>query len=103
MLDFKIKLLYFVAMNKPAHPVHLEIQTHRGHPVGLLRSSYRDAQGKVKHDSLGRITGRSLQELRLLQAALQGKAVPLDSPQSLKILAAKEYGASAALLQLATQ
>ena len=53
---------------------HLEIQTHRKNPYGLLRSSYR-VEGKTRHDTLCRITGMSLEQLRAMQAAIQGKLV----------------------------
>jgi len=49
----------------PNNRVHLEIQTHRKNPIGLLRTSYRDENNKVKHQTLSRITGldRLLPEL----------------------------------------
>jgi transposase len=81
-------------------PVHLEIQTHRASPVGVLRSSFRQ-EGKIKHTNHGRITGLSLDQLKLIQAAFRGEVLPKDSPQAFRILASKEYGASCALLQLA--
>jgi transposase len=83
-------------------PVHLEIQTHRANPVGVLRSSFRQ-EGKIKHSNHGRITGLSLDQLKLIQAAFRGEVLPKDSPQALRILASKEYGASYALLQLAQE
>ncbi len=89
-------------MNQPAHRLHLEIQTHRAQPVGLIRSSFRE-NGKVKHTNHGRITGLPLPQLRLIQAAFQNQAVPKDDPQSLQLLGSKEYGASFALLALARQ
>ena len=51
---------------------HLEIQTHRKNPYALLRSSYWE-DGKVKHDTLCPIKGLSLEQLRAMQAAIQGK------------------------------
>ena len=58
---------------KPARRLHLEIQTHRSHSVGLIRSSYRDpVTHAVKHTQHGRITGLSLDQLKLIQAAFQG-------------------------------
>ena len=80
--------------------IHLEIQTSRKNPVGLLRTTYRE-KGKVKHTQHGRITGCSLDQLKLLQLAFREQVVPENSPQALKILESKELGASAALLQLA--
>src|SRR5205814_1573594 len=49
-------LVYYVAILKPIRPVHLEIQTHRAHPVGVLRSSFRQGD-KIQHTNHGRITG----------------------------------------------
>lgn len=81
---------------------HLEIQTHRKSPVGIIRSSFRE-QGKVKHRSHGRLTGLPLQKLKLLQAAFRGDVLPKNDPNALQILASKEYGASFAILQFAKQ
>ncbi len=85
---------------KAARPLHLEIQTHRTKPVGVLRSSYRQEQ-KIKHTNHGRITGLSLDQLKLIQAAFRGEVVPKNSPQAFQTLYSKEYGASYALLELA--
>ncbi len=89
-----------MAIRRKPLPLHLEIQRHRGNPVGLLRSSYRE-HGKVKHSTHGRITGLTLEQLRLLQAAFRGDVVPKGSAEDFRILASKEYGASYALLELA--
>ena len=91
-----------VAIKSKPLPLHLEIQRHRGNPVGLLRSSYRE-QGKVKHSTHGRITGLTLKQLQLLQAAFRGEVVPKGSAEDFQILASKEYGASYALLELAKE
>jgi hypothetical protein len=80
--------------------LHLEIQKHRKHVYGLIRSSYRE-NGQVKHTTHGRLTGMSLSQLKLLQAAFRGDVIPKDSPEALRITDSKEYGASAALLALA--
>ena len=69
---------------------HLEIQTHRKNPYGLLRSSYREG-GKTLHDTVCRITNLSLEQLRAMQAALQGKTV---MKEDFKIINSREYGAS---------
>src|SRR5437588_11158321 len=89
-------------MTPKARRFHLEIQTHRSKPYGLIRSSYRE-HGKVKHSNHGRLSGLPLEELKLLQAAFRGEVLPKNSPQALQILRSKEYGASAALLTLAKQ
>ena len=69
---------------------HLEIQTHRKNPYGLLRNSYR-LNGKTKHDTLCRFTGLSIEQLRAMQAALQNKTVRKEDFHIIKSL---EYGAS---------
>jgi hypothetical protein len=76
---------------------HLEIQTHRKSPVGIIRSSFRE-QGKVKHRSHGRLTGLPLQKLKLLQAAFRGDVLSKNDPNALQTFASKEYGASFAVL-----
>ena len=87
---------------KPLRPLHLEIQTHRRNPVGILRSSFRQ-DGKVMHSNHGRITGLNLDQLKLIQAAFAGEALPKGHPDALEILASREYGASRAVLQLAKE
>ena len=82
--------------------LHLEIQQHRSNPVGLIRSSFRK-NGKVCHSTHGRITGLSLEQLRLIQAAFQGRVVPESSPEALQIISGREYGASAACIALAKE
>jgi len=77
--------------------IHLEIQTHRSNPYGLLRTTYRE-DGVIKHETLSRLTGLDLDTLKLIQAALQGNVV-LKS--DFKVLSSREYGASFALLQVA--
>ncbi len=98
--DITRQYTYSVAILKPKPPVHLEIQTHRANPVGVLRSSYRQA-GLIKHQNHGRITGLSLDQLKLIQAAFRGQVLPKGCSQAFETLASKEYGASYALLQLA--
>ena len=65
---------YIVAIIKTPLRLHLEIQRHRRNPVGIIRSSYR-SEGKVKHSTHGRITGLSLDQLKVLQAAFRGDVV----------------------------
>ena len=72
------------------NPCHMEIQTHRSKPYGVLRTTYRE-NGKSLHKNLARFTGYSLEQLRTMQAALQDKAVPKEE---LKIMSGREYGAS---------
>ena len=82
--------------------LHLEIQTSRKNPVGLLRSTYRE-KGKIKHEQQGRITGCSLQQLKLLQLAFREQVIPADAPEAFTILNSREWGASYALIALAKQ
>ena len=91
-----------MAILKTTLPVHLEIQTHRAQPVGLLRSSFRQ-DGKILHTNHGRITGLALDQLKLIRAAFRGEVVPKDSPQAFQTLESREYGASYALLKLAKE
>jgi hypothetical protein len=91
-----------VATLKPNRPVHLEIQTHRANPVGVLRSSFREGD-KIKHTNHGRITGLTLDQLKLIQAAFRGDVIPKDSPQAFQTINSREYGASYALFQLAKE
>lgn len=73
---------------------YLEIQTHRKNPIGLLRQSYRE-DGKVKKETLGRITGFSLEELKAFQATFKGQTIGLNE---IEIVNSREYGASHTLL-----
>jgi transposase len=93
---------YYVAIVKSLRPVHLEIQTHRTNPVGVLRSSFREGD-KIMHTNHGRLTGLALDQLKLIQAAFRGEVVPKHSPQAFQTLNSREYGASSALLQLAKE
>ena len=88
-------------MSTPAN-LHLEIQSHGNKHYGVIRSSFR-LDGQVQHTSHGRISGLSLDKLKLLQAAFRGDVVPADSPDAFQILSSREYGASHALLHLARE
>ena len=83
-------------MNKNSKSFHLEIQTHRKNPYGLLRNSYR-IEGKTRHDTICRLTGLSLEQLRAMQAAIQGKMV---TKEDFKITGSREFGASFACVDL---
>lgn len=87
---------------KKQRPLHLEIQRHRTNYYGLIRSSFRE-KGKVKHSTHGRLTGMSLSQLKLVQAAMRGDVVPKDSPEAHRITESKEYGAVHAVLELAKE
>jgi transposase len=83
-------------MKRKSNSYHLDIQTHRKNPYGLLRNSYRE-DGKVKKETICRFTGLSLDQLRAMQAAIQGKLV---GKEDFKITQSREYGASYACVAL---
>ena len=83
-------------MNKNSKSFHLEIQTHRKNPYGLLRNSYR-VDGKTRHDTICRLTGLSMEQLRAMQAAIQGKMV---TKEDFKITESREFGASFVCVEL---
>jgi len=91
-----------VAMKTKHSNIHLEIQTSRKNPVGLLRTSYRE-KGKIKHKQYGRITGCTLEQLKLLQLSFKERIVPENDADTFTILQSKEWGASKALSELAKQ
>jgi transposase len=76
---------------------HLEIQTNGKRAYGFFRSSFRK-DGKVMHDTMGTIKGLPVEKLRAMKAAMDGKTINRDN---LHITKSREYGASAALFQLA--
>jgi hypothetical protein len=82
--------------------LHLEIQTTRKSPVGIVRTSFRE-NGKMMHTQHGRLTGCSLQQLKLLQLAFRERVVPVDDPRAFQILISREYGARYAVLAMAKQ
>jgi transposase len=80
--------------------LHLEIQSHRSHHYGLIRSSFR-ANGQVKHANHGRVSGLPLDKLKLIQAAFRGDVIAKNSADAFRVLSSREYGASYAFWQLA--
>ena len=77
-------------MKRKSDSLHLDIQNHRKNPYGLLRNSYRE-DGKVKKETICRLTGLSLEQLRMIQAAIQGKTM---LKEDFRIIQSREYGAS---------
>jgi len=75
---------------------HLEIQTHRKNPCGVLRTTYRE-NGKSLHENIARFTGYSLEQLKALRSAFQNKVVPKED---FNIISNREYGASYACLSI---
>ena len=86
-------------MDTHSTPYHLEIQTHRKNPYGIIRTSYRE-DGKVKHKTIATLPSLSLEQLKAMQAALQNKTVPKSE---FEILNSREYGASYVGLTLAKE
>jgi transposase len=85
-------------MKKTGNRIHLEIQTHRKRPIGVLRTTYYD-HGKILHKNIGTLPADiGLDELKLIQAALQGKTV---MKSDFHVKSGKEYGASRVFLELA--
>jgi hypothetical protein len=84
-------------MKRKTNSYHLEIRTNRKKPLGLLRNSYRE-EGKVKKDTLCQFTDLTLQQLHLIRASLNGKAV---LKEDFKVLSSREFGASHACLTTA--
>lgn len=82
--------------------MHLEIQKLKKDFVGILRTSYREGK-KTLHKQLGRITGKTHEELKILQLAFRGQVTPENDKNAFKILASKEYGASYSVLELAKE
>ncbi len=88
-----------MAMRTSNGNMHLEIQTSRKSPVGILRSTYWDKkQRKIRHDQLCRLKGCSLDQLKILQLAFREQVVPANDASAFKILASRELGASRAVL-----
>ncbi len=92
------------AMQTKKGNIHLEIQTSRKSPVGLLRTTYWDKKAKKTcHSQQGRITGCTIEQLKMLQCAFRGEVLPLSDPGTFKITASRELGASQAILKLARE
>ncbi len=81
---------------------HLDIQEYGGKYSGLIRTSFRE-DGKVKHTGHGRLTGMTLEALKIVQAALRGDAVMKTSSDAVATTESKEFGASYALLEIAKE
>jgi transposase len=99
MLAYKGNINYIIAMQTNEGNLHLEIQTSRKSPVGLIRTTFRE-NGQIKHIQFGRISGCSYDQLKMLQLAFREKVIPNDSPEAFKLCSSKEYGASRAIAQL---
>jgi transposase len=83
-------------MKRKSDAYHLDIRATRKNPYGLLRNSYRE-DGKVKKETICCISGLSLEQLRMIQAAIRGKTI---LKEDFKITRSCEYGASFACVAL---
>ena len=55
-------------MKSKSAPYHLEIQTHRKNPYGIIRTSFRE-DGKVKYKTIATLPGLSIGQLKSMQEA----------------------------------
>ena len=83
-------------MNKKSNSYHLDIRAKSRKPYALIRNSYRE-DGKVKKETICCISGLSLEQLKSMQAALQGKTI---MKEDFKITSSREYGASFACVEI---
>lgn len=82
--------------------IHLEIQTSRKTPVGILRTTFWDKeQKKYRHQQVARIKNKTLNQLRLIQASFRGDVVLAGSPEATINIRSRELGASREILNLA--
>ena len=77
-------------MPKLTGSYYLEIQTRGRNHYGIIRTSYRE-NGKVKHKNLFRLSGIAIEQLKIIRAALQDKAL---LKEDFIITSSREYGAS---------
>jgi transposase len=77
--------------------MHFEINPSRNKPIGYIRNSYRE-DGKVKHQTISKIHGLSLDQLQNMKAAFDGKTI---AREDVILTDGREYGASALLFHLA--
>lgn len=77
--------------------LHFEIMKGTTKPSGYIRNSYREG-GKVRHQTISRINGLSLEQLQNMKAAFDGETIKLGD---VVISNGREYGASAMLYDLA--
>ena len=76
---------------------HLDIQKHRRNPYGLLRSYFKNPDGSLRRTTIARLNNLSLDQLTMIQAALQDKAVPKSD---FIITSSREFGASHACVAI---
>jgi transposase len=80
-----------------SYSLHFEIMKGTTKPSAYIRNSYRE-NGKIKHQTVSRINGLSLEQLQNMKAAFDGETLKLGD---MTISNGREYGASAMLFELA--
>jgi hypothetical protein len=84
------------SVKRKSDSFHLDIRANAKKPYALLRNSYRE-DGKVKKETICCITGLPLEQLRAMQAAIQGKTVMKDD---FKVTSSREHGASFSCVEM---
>ena len=69
-------------MKLKSDSLHFEIMKGTTKPSGYIRNSYRE-NGTVKHQTVSRINGCSLEQLQNMKAAFDGDAVKLSDIQKM--------------------
>jgi transposase len=88
-------LLILILAIKDKEKVHLEIQSSRKSVVGVIGSTYWDSgEKKIKHSNYGRIKGKTLAQLKNIQAAMREETF---SAEPFEIIHSLEFGATAAI------
>jgi hypothetical protein len=86
-------------MKLKSNALHFEINNYGSKPSGYIRNSYRE-NGTVKHETVARINGCTLEQLQGMKAGFDGKAVDVDE---IEITGGREYGLSRLLYDLAVK
>jgi len=84
-------------LNLKSQSLHFEINLSRNKPIGYIRNSYRE-DGKVKHQTISKIHGLTLDLLQNMKAAFDGFTI---NHSDIKLHDGREYGASSLLFNLA--
>jgi hypothetical protein len=84
-------------MKLKSESLYFEIHPSRNKPIGYIRNSYRE-DGKVNHQTISKIHGLSLEQLKNMKAAFDGEMIACED---IKLTDGREYGASFLLFELA--
>ena len=83
-------------MKLKSQALFFEIIKGNTKPSGYIRNSYRE-DGKVKHQTISKINGLSLEQLQDLKATFDGKTIRIDD---ITLTNGREYGASHLFFEL---